>query len=108
MREAAAWSVVWVTLALAFNYLFYLYAAWRLPQVPELAGLDHGQLARDAGLEFLAGYVVEKALAVDNIFVFVAVFSYFAVPPRYQHRVLFYGILGALVFRRCSSRWARC
>jgi len=54
---------------------------------------------RDAGLEFLAGYVVEKALAVDNIFVFVAVFSYFAVPPRYQHRVLFYGILGALVFR---------
>jgi len=99
MREAAAWSVVWVTLALAFNYLFYLYAAWRLPQVPELAGLDHAQLARDAGLEFLAGYVVEKALAVDNIFVFVAVFSYFAVPPRYQHRVLFYGILGALVFR---------
>jgi len=99
MREAAAWSVVWVVLALAFNYLFYLYAAWRLPQVPELAGLDHGQLARDAGLEFLAGYVVEKALAVDNIFVFVAVFSYFAVPPRYQHRVLFYGILGALVFR---------
>jgi tellurite resistance protein TerC len=67
--------------------------------VPALAGLDHGQLARDAGLEFLAGYVVEKALAVDNIFVFVAVFSYFAVPPRYQHRVLFYGILGALVFR---------
>jgi tellurite resistance protein TerC len=99
MREAAAWSVVWVTLALAFNYLFYVYAAWRLPQVPELAGLDHAQLARDAGLEFLAGYVVEKALAVDNIFVFVAVFSYFAVPPRYQHRVLFYGILGALVFR---------
>ena len=99
MREAAAWSVAWVVLALAFNYLFYLYAAWRLPQVPELAGLDHGQLARDAGLEFLAGYVVEKALAVDNIFVFVAVFSYFAVPPRYQHRVLFYGILGALVFR---------
>jgi tellurite resistance protein TerC len=99
MREAAAWSVVWVVLALSFNYLFYLYAAWKLPQVPALAGLDHGQLARDAGLEFLAGYVVEKALAVDNIFVFVAVFSYFAVPPRYQHRVLFYGILGALVFR---------
>jgi tellurite resistance protein TerC len=99
MREAAAWSVVWVVLALAFNYLFYLYAAWKLPQVPTLAGLDHGQLARDAGLEFLAGYVVEKALAVDNIFVFVAVFSYFAIPARYQHRVLFYGILGALVFR---------
>jgi tellurite resistance protein TerC len=98
-REAATWSVVWVVLALVFNYLFYLYAAWHLPQVPALAGLDHAQLARDAGLEFLAGYVVEKALAVDNIFVFVAVFSYFAVPPRYQHRVLFYGILGALLFR---------
>jgi tellurite resistance protein TerC len=98
MREAAAWSVAWVAPALLFNDLFYLYAGWRLPHVPELAGLDHGQLARDAGLEFLAGYVVEKALAVDNIFVFVAVFSYFAVPPRYQHRVLFYGILGALLF----------
>jgi tellurite resistance protein TerC len=99
VREAATWSVVWVALALLFNYLFYLYASWRLPQVPELAGLDHAQLARDSALEFLAGYVVEKALAVDNIFVFVAVFSYFAVPPKYQHRVLFYGILGALIFR---------
>ena len=98
-REAAAWSAVWVALALLFNYLFYRYALWHLPQVPELAGLDHATLARDAGLEFLAGYVVEKALAIDNIFVFVAVFSYFAIPARYQHRVLFYGILGALVFR---------
>jgi len=99
VREAATWSVVWVALALLFNYAFYLYAGWHLPQVPALAGLDHAQLARDASLEFLAGYVVEKALAVDNIFVFVAVFSYFAVPPKYQHRVLFYGILGALLFR---------
>jgi tellurite resistance protein TerC len=98
-REAAAWSVLWVALALAFNYLFYRYALWHLPQVAALAGLDHAHLARDAALEFLAGYVVEKALAVDNIFVFVAVFSYFSIPPRYQHRVLFYGILGALVFR---------
>jgi tellurite resistance protein TerC len=99
VREAAAWSVVWVALALAFNYAFYRYLLWHLPQVPALAGLDHAQLARDSGLEFLAGYVVEKALAVDNIFVFVAVFAYFAVPARYQHRVLYYGILGALVFR---------
>jgi tellurite resistance protein TerC len=67
--------------------------------VPALAGLDHARLAGDSALEFLAGYVVEKALAVDNIFVFVAVFSYFAVPAKYQHRVLFYGILGALIFR---------
>jgi tellurite resistance protein TerC len=99
VREAATWSVVWVALALAFNVAFYFYASWHLPQVPALAGLDHAQLARDSSLEFLAGYVVEKALAVDNIFVFVAVFSYFAVPLKYQHRVLFYGILGALVFR---------
>ncbi len=98
-REAATWSVVWVLLALAFNYLFYRYMLWHLPQVPALAGLDHAKLAGDSSLEFLAGYVVEKALAVDNVFVFVAVFSYFAVPPKYQHRVLFYGILGALLFR---------
>jgi tellurite resistance protein TerC len=98
-REAATWSVVWVLLALLFNYLFHRYMLWHFPQVPALAGMDHAALARDSALEFLAGYVVEKALAVDNIFVFVAVFSYFAVPPRYQHRVLFYGILGALLFR---------
>ncbi|HET7201855.1 MAG TPA: TerC family protein [Steroidobacteraceae bacterium] len=98
-REAAVWSGVWVVLALAFNYLFYRYMLWHFPQVPDLAGMDHAELARDSGLEFLAGYVVEKALAVDNVFVFVAVFSYFAVPPRLQHRVLFFGILGALVFR---------
>ena len=98
-REAATWSVVWVGLALLFNYLFYRYLLWHLPQVPALAGMDHAQLAKDSGLEFLAGYVVEKALAVDNVFVFVAVFSYFAIPARLQHRVLFYGILGALVFR---------
>ena len=98
-REAAAWSIVWVALSLAFNYLFYRYMLGHFPEQPALAGLDHVALARDSALEFLAGYVVEKALAVDNIFIFVAVFSYFAVPLRYQHRVLFYGILGALVFR---------
>jgi tellurite resistance protein TerC len=98
-REAATWSAVWVALALLFNWLFYRYMLWQFPLDPALAGLDHAALARDSALEFLAGYVVEKALAVDNVFVFVAVFSYFAIPPRYQHRVLFYGILGALVFR---------
>ena len=72
VREASAWSVAWVVLALAFNYAFYRYASWHPAQVPSLAALDHAQLARDASLEFLAGYVVEKALAVDNIFVFVA------------------------------------
>ena len=89
IRESVVWSVIWVALALVFNYAFYLYAVTK-------AGPDEG--AR-LGLEFLAGYVVEKSLAVDNVFVFVMVFSYFGIPPVYQHRVLFYGILGALFFR---------
>jgi tellurite resistance protein TerC len=88
-RESLAWSVVWVSLALAFNYGFYRYAV-------SVAGPEAGG---QAGLEFLAGYIIEKSLAVDNIFVFVLVFNYFGIPPVYQHRVLFYGIIGALLFR---------
>ena len=101
-REAAIWSIVWVALALAFNYLLFQYALWKFPQVPELTalpGFDPASAARQTALEFLTGYIVEKSLSVDNIFVFVVVFSYFAIPSKYQHRVLFYGILGALVFR---------
>ena len=101
-REAALWSVVWVTLALAFNYLLYQYALWKFPQDPRLMavpGFNPDAAAWQVSLEFLTGYVVEKALSVDNIFIFVVVFGYFSVPPKYQHRVLFYGILGALVFR---------
>lgn len=81
LREALGWSVFWIALALAFN-----------------AGVYFAFGARPA-LEFLTGYVIEKALSVDNIFVFLVLFSYFAVPAAYQHRVLFYGILGALVMR---------
>ncbi len=81
VREAAAWTAVWISLALLFNVGIYYLAS---PQ---------------AGLEFLTGYLIEKALSVDNIFVFVLIFSYFNVPPKYQHRVLFWGILGALVMR---------
>jgi tellurite resistance protein TerC len=81
LREAAAWSVTWVLLSLSFNYGVYYFMG---PQ---------------AGLEFLTGYLIEKALSVDNIFVFVLIFSYFGVPPRYQHRILFWGILGALLLR---------
>jgi tellurite resistance protein TerC len=88
-RESAAWSAVWIGLGLAVCAGLGLYAGARF-------GPGTG---REVALEFLAGYVVEKSLAVDNIFVFVLVFRYFAVPPAYQHRVLFYGILGALVFR---------
>jgi tellurite resistance protein TerC len=88
-RESVAWSVVWIALALAFNYGLYRYAQTQFPP----------DVAQRIGLEFLTGYLVEKSLAVDNIFVFVLVFSYFAVPLQYQHRILFYGIVGALVFR---------
>jgi tellurite resistance protein TerC len=79
--EAAGWSVFWVTLALLFGGGVYTF------------------MGRDAGLEYFAGYLIEKALSVDNIFVFVLIFSFFQVPRRYQHRVLFWGILGALLMR---------
>ena len=101
-REAAAWSAVWVSLALAFAYGLYWYSLWRFPRDLRLAGLpgfDPTAAARDTALEFLTGYIVEYSLSVDNIFIFVLVLSYFAIPSRHQHRVLFYGILGALVFR---------
>jgi tellurite resistance protein TerC len=101
-REAATWSVVWVALALLFNFLLYQYALWQFPQDPRLLaipGFDPAGAAWRVSLEFLTGYVVEKSLSVDNIFVFVLVFGYFAVPAKYQHRVLFYGIIGALIFR---------
>src|SRR6267143_1854739 len=81
LGEATAWSVVWVVVSLAFNL-----------------GLLHWY-GRTTALEFLTGYLIEKSLSVDNIFVFVLLFKYFAVEPRYQHRVLFWGILGALVMR---------
>jgi tellurite resistance protein TerC len=89
---------------MAFCFGLWKYAAWKLPQDPRLLaeGMTAAQaaaLADQTALEFLTGFVVEKSLSVDNIFVFVVVFSYFAIPPKYQHRVLFYGILGALVFR---------
>ena len=88
-RESLVWSAIWVALAVAFNYLFYRYAAGA-----------HGEAAgARLGLEFLTGYLVEKSLAIDNVFVFVLVFAYFGVPLQYQHRVLFYGIIGALIFR---------
>jgi len=101
-KESAIWSAVWVTLALIFNGLFYLYADWKFAHDPRLLavpGFDPDAAARQVGLEFLTGYVVEKSLSVDNIFVFVVVFNFFAIPTKYQHRVLFFGILGALVFR---------
>ncbi len=102
LKEAGIWSVVWISLALLFNYLLYLYALWKFPQDPRLLaipGFDPAIAAQKTALEFLTGFVVEKSLAIDNLFVFIVVFSYFAIPALYQHRILFYGILGALVFR---------
>src|ERR1051325_1968329 len=88
-RESLIWSVIWVAVALAFNYALYRYTVAAFGE----------QAGARIGLEFLTGYVVEKSLAVDNLFVFVLEFQYFAVPAPLQHRVLFYGIIGALVFR---------
>ena len=98
-REAGIWSIVWISLALIFNYFFYQYTFWKLSADPLLAQGAPAMLAKQAGLEFLTGYVIEKSLSIDNLFVFVAVFSFFGIPEKYQHRVLFYGILGALAFR---------
>jgi tellurite resistance protein TerC len=101
-REAATWSIVWVSLALAFNYGLYHFALWKFPQDPRLLaipGFDAAAAAKETALEFLTGFVVEKSLSVDNIFVFVLIFNFFALPAKYQHRVLFFGILGALIFR---------
>lgn len=81
VKEAAVWSAIWVSLGLGFGgVVWWAYGA-------------------RAGGEYYAGYLIEKSLAVDNVFVFALIFSYFAVPREYQHRVLFYGVLGALVFR---------
>jgi len=102
VKESLVWSAIWITLGLAFGAGLWMYAQWRLPQVDSLMalpGFDPVAAANQVGLEYLAGYVVEKALAVDNIFVIAMVFSYFHVPSLLQHRVLFYGILGALFFR---------
>ena len=101
-REAATWTVVWISLALIFNVVLYQYALWKFPLDPRLMaipGFDPHAAAWRVSLEYLTGYLVEKSLSVDNIFVFVMVFAYFAIPAKYQHRVLFYGILGALIFR---------
>jgi tellurite resistance protein TerC len=98
VREAAGWSAVWISLALLFNVALYFYVGWVLGNGSR-PGLDVDDAAWQTALEFLTGYLVEYSLSVDNIFVFVLVLRYFAVPAAHQHRVLFYGILGALVFR---------
>jgi tellurite resistance protein TerC len=91
MKEAAIWSGVWVVLALLFAAgIWQFWGSWR----PDEA--DQGPVK---AVEFVTGYLIEKALSVDNLFVFLVIFRYFAVPAHLQHRVLYWGILGALVFR---------
>lgn len=101
-KEASIWTTVWIGLALLFNYLFYLYARYQFTtdeRYTSFPSFDPDAQAKTSALEFLTGFVVEKSLAIDNIFVFAVVFAYFGIPKMYQHRILFWGILGALVFR---------
>ncbi len=102
IREAAKFSAIWISMAMLFNILLYYYALSTFSQDQRLLatpGFDPAQAAWRVALEFLAGYVVEYTLSVDNMFVFVVIFTFFRVPSAYQHRVLFYGIMGALIFR---------
>lgn len=89
MKQAAGWSILWVTLSLLFNAAFWWY----------LAETQGREVADPQALAFLTGYLTEKSLAVDNVFVWLMLFSYFSVPPALQRRVLVYGVLGAIVLR---------
>lgn len=81
IKEALIWSATWISLAFIFNYGIYVF------------------MGKEKALEFLTGYLIEKSLSVDNLFVFIMLFTFFKVEPRYQHKVLFWGILGALIMR---------
>lgn len=81
IKEALIWSAVWISLALIFNYGLYIF------------------MGKEKAFEFLTGYIIEKSLSVDNLFVFIMIFTYFNVEPKYQHKILFWGILGALIMR---------
>lgn len=89
VKEAAAWSVVWIAFSLAFCSWFWWY----------LDGRFGRELANEKALEYLSGYFIEKSLAVDNVFVWITLFNFFAVPTEFQKRVLLYGVLGAIVMR---------
>lgn len=91
IKEATIWSVAWISLAMLFNLSVYLF--W--DQISPTSAYSNNE----AALAFFTGYLIEKSLSVDNIFVFVLIFTFFAVPAAYQHRVLFWGIIGALIMR---------
>ena len=90
VKEALNWSIAWVAVSFLFNGLLW----WAIKDTT-----GSTQIANEKSLEFLTGYLIEKSLAVDNIFVFLLIFTYFAVPPAFQKRVLMIGILGAIVLR---------
>lgn len=111
-KEAAIWSAIWMSLSMVFAFGLWRYALAKFPVYQPL--LDHfaangipqsewpglcTRLANQSALEFITGYIIEQSLSVDNLFVFIIIFSFFGIPARYQRRVLFFGILGALVFR---------
>ncbi|MHC1729553.1 MAG: TerC family protein [Syntrophobacteraceae bacterium] len=89
MKEAASWSLVWIAVSLAFCGWFWWYLNGRFPR----------EIANEKALEYLTGYLIEKSLAVDNVFVWITLFNFFAVPGEFQKRVLLYGVLGAIIMR---------
>lgn len=89
IREALAWTIVWIVFALLFNFLIWWY----------LLHTTHSSNANEIALQFFTGYIIEKSLSIDNIFVFLMIFSYFAIPLEYQRRVLLYGVFGAILMR---------
>lgn len=89
LKEAAAWSVVWIVVALAFGGWFWWYLDGRFPR----------EVVNEKALQYITGYLIEKSLAVDNVFVWITLFGFFAVPSEFQKRVLLYGVLGAIVMR---------
>lgn len=101
-KEASIWTATWIGLALLFNIGFYFYAKMKFLNISNfdsLYGVSAEVMAKNLSFEFLTGFIIEKTLAIDNIFVFALVFTFFKIPKLYQHRILFWGILGALFFR---------
>jgi len=94
MKESLLWTAIWITVSLLFSFpLYYIYNA-------DIKHIDINQIpAMEAVVKYLTGYVIEKSLSLDNIFVIALIFSFFKIPLNYQHRILFWGILGAIIFR---------
>ena len=99
IRESLGWTAVWIAMALLFNVAVYFIYEYDLGGIAEHYHNGVAVGGKTAAIEYLTGYLVEKSLSLDNIFVMSLIFSYFAIPPIYQHRVLFWGILGALILR---------